>query len=440
MSIETSLAHLRRRLEDAYCCRTPKSAALHQQAQCFLPDGDTRTGSSFKPYPTFFEHGGGSYVHDVDGHQILDFTNNATSLIHGHAHPCIVQAIHKQAAYGSAWNGPNVHQVRLAQMLCERVPSLQQLRFCNSGTEANMHVLKLARAFTGRDKFMMMDQAYHGTYDGVEVLLHDEMITPSTQGVPRNVADNVFIAQFNNEVMAERIITMHKSELSAVICNPIQTSRGLLLPTDGYLAFLRDITREFGILLIFDEVISFRVGMGGAQSLYGVTPDLTALGKIIGGGLPVGAFGGREDIMGLFSKGSVSHAGTFNGNPLTMAAGVAAMELLSAAEYERLAQKGLLLYDRLLWAMDVLAPVFELVQIASLISIAPAPGLQTNTAFLEITRLLQLALLNNGIKTSRFYTISTVMTDAEIEFMAHTLRAVLAEFGPVIEQLLEFHN
>jgi len=167
-----------------------------------------------------------------------------------------------------------------------------------------MHALKLARAFTGRDKFLKMDQAYHGTYDGVQLSLHHEAITPTTQGVPHNAADNVFIAPFNDETVAERIITTHKDKLAAVIANPVQTSGGLLMPSEGYLKLLRDITRECRVLLIFDEVISFRVAMGGAQAHYGVAPDLTVFGKIIGGGLPVGAFGGRADIMKSFSSGA----------------------------------------------------------------------------------------------------------------------------------------
>lgn len=435
MTIESSLADLRQHIEDEYRHRTPKSLALHQQAQRFLPDGDTRTGSSFKPYPTYFERGEGNYLYDVDGHQVLDFTHNATSLIHGHAHPRIVQAIQQQAAHGTAWAAPNPQQVRFAQILCERVSALEQVRFCNSGTEANMHALKLARAFTGRDKFLKMDQAYHGTYDGVELSLHDEAITPTTQGVPHNAADNVFIAPFNAERDAERLITTHKNELAAVIANPVQTSGGLLMPSDGYLKFLRDITRECGVLLIFDEVISFRVAMGGAQAHYSVAPDLTAFGKIIGGGLPVGAFGGRADIMASLSSGAVSHAGTFNGNPMTMSAGVAAMELLTAEAYEHLARMGQRLYERFVWALDTLLPAFELKQIASLVSLAPAPALQTNTSMLEVMRLLQLALLNHDIKTYRFFAVSTVMTEAEIERMASTLRDVLVEFRIVLENL-----
>ena len=201
MSIEAILSDLRRPIEDEYRRRTPKSAALHQQAQNFLPNGETRTGTAFLPYPTYFERGAGSFLYDVDGNAILDFTNNATSLIHGHAHPAIVGALQRQAALGTAWAAPNPQQVRLAQMLHERVPSLERLRFCNSGTEANMHAIKLARAFTGRDKILKMHGAYHGTYEGVEFDSHpaSQQSAPVTRGIPANAADNVFVTPFDDE-------------------------------------------------------------------------------------------------------------------------------------------------------------------------------------------------------------------------------------------------
>jgi glutamate-1-semialdehyde 2,1-aminomutase len=434
---EEILADLRLRIEDEYRRRTPKSAAMHQQAQNYLPNGESRTGTSFLPYPTYFERGEGCYLYDVDGNTVLDFTNNATSLIHGHAHPAIVEALQRQAARGTAWAAPNPQQVRLARILRERVPSLERIRFCNSGTEANMHAIKVARAFTGRDKILKMHSAYHGTYEGVEFddRAESERAAPTTHGIPANAADNVFVSAFNDEAAVERLVVRRKHDLAAVIVNPVVTSSGLELPSEGYLSFLRDITRECGVLLIFDEVITFRVAAGGAQAYYGVAPDLTALGKIIGGGLPVGAIGGRADIMQLFVQGNppvVSHAGTFNANPLTMAAGVAAMELLTPAAFAHLDWLGNLLYERLAAAAGDLLPAFELKRIASLVSLAPAQALQAHPAMSEVMRLMQLALLNRGIKTYRFFAVSTVMTEAEIEQIAASLQSVLLEFRPAI--------
>ncbi len=445
MNAETMLAQLREQIENEYRQRTPKSCALHQQAQAYLPGGDTRTGTSFAPYPTYIEHAEGSCLHDVDGNAILDFTNNATALIHGHAHPNIVKAIQQQAACGTAWAAPNPHQVRLAQMLCARVPSLERVRFCNSGTEANMLAIKAARAFTGRDKLLKMDTAYHGTYDGVEFSLSDQTgveshVRPTTRGVPRNAADNLLVAPFNDLASAERLIRENRHELAAVVVNPVLISGGVVLPTEGYLASLREITRACGVLLIFDEVISLRIAAGGAQAYYGVVPDLTAMGKIIGGGLPVGAFGGRAEIMELFVDGNppaVSHAGTFNGNPLTMAAGAAALELLTPEAYQRLAGLGRLLQDRLAEIAADRERVFEVSSIASLVSLGPAQAIRTErTATLlmsEVIRLMQLALLNRGIKTYRLFAISTVMSEAEIEQLASALRDVLEELRPGIE-------
>src|SRR5215469_6401442 len=270
-------SELRSQVEDEYRARTPRSRALHAEAQRYLPSGDTRYGTLFSPYPTYVEAGHGCYLVDVDGNELLDFTFNSTSLIHGYAHPAIVEAIKRQAERGTAWNAPNPQLVQLAKLLCTRIPSVETVRFCNSGTEANMQALKAARAFTGRDLILKMDGAYHGTYEGVEVT----RAGPGA-GVPRTVAANVLLAGFNDAESAATLIRAQRDELAAVVVTPVQTRPALGLPAPGYLELLRDVTRENGVLLIFDEVISLRVAFGGAQDMYGVMPDLTAMGKIIG--------------------------------------------------------------------------------------------------------------------------------------------------------------
>src|SRR5215469_16515514 len=232
-------SELRSQVEDEYRARTPRSRALHAEAQRYLPSGDTRYGTLFSPYPTYVEAGHGCYLVDVDGNELLDFTFNSTSLIHGYAHPAIVEAIKRQAERGTAWNAPNPQLVQLAKLLCTRIPSVETVRFCNSGTEANMQALKAARAFTGRDLILKMQGAYHGTYEGVELNMAapplDPHAAPATAGVPRNAADNVVMATFNERDQTAELIRAHGQELAAVVVTPILTRPALGLPSAGYL-------------------------------------------------------------------------------------------------------------------------------------------------------------------------------------------------------------
>ena len=438
-----SLSDLGQRIEREYRSRTPHSRALFEEAGAYLPGGDTRTGTSFRPYPTYYTHGEDSYLHDVDGNEILDFTNNATALIHGHAHPEIVKVLEHQLACGTGWSAPNSHQIHLAQILCERIPSLERVRFSSSGTEANMHAIKVARAFTGRPRILMMDGAYHGSYEGTE-FEGASLVAPraKVRGIPPNAAENVLIAPYDDVAAAEELVRKHQSDLAAVIVNPVFTQGRLGLPSEGYLASLREITQSHDLLLIFDEVISFRMGSGGAQTYYGVTPDLTAFGKIIGGGLPVGAFGGRADIMALYADKqppSITHAGTLNGNPLTLAAGITSMELLTEEAYEHLARLGSLLQQQIAQIVSNLDMPFKVNQMVSLVSPDLPQATSSDPAIrstaVEVRRLLHLALLNRGIKADGNLAITTVMTEAEIEQLTSTLREVLEDFGPAVEAL-----
>ena len=318
-----------------------------------MPGGTTRTTTYFDPYPLYIQRGEGCHVWDADGTERIDLLGNYTAMILGHAHPKVVEAIAAQAARGSGFAAANPVEVQLAEILCERVPSVEAVRFCNSGTEATMFAMRLARAFTGRSKIARIEGGYHGTHDYAEVSTHPSIAdagpadapiaNPDSIGTPSWVLEQTVVLPFNNPDAAERIVRDNAGELAAVILEPVIGAGGVIAARPEYLLRLREVTRELVILLIFDEIISLRLAPGGAQEMYGVTPDLTTMGKIIGGGLPVAAFGGRADVMGLLDPrrdGSVAQGGTYNGNPLGMAAGVAAMTELTPDVYDDLNRKG----------------------------------------------------------------------------------------------------
>lgn len=334
-----------------YMETTPKSRAMWEEACRYLPDGDSRHSIFWKPYPIFTERAQGSVVTDADGVERLDFINTMTTMILGHGPAPVLEAAREQMECGLAYNSPNRHQVELASILCERIPSFDQVRFTNSGTEATLNAIRAARAFTGRSKIAKVEGGYHGTHDAVMVSLR---IDPSSGGDyenPNPVASSAGLAEgtleqavimpYNDVEVARNILERHRDDLAAIIVEPVMGSVGMLPADPEFLKMLREFADASGSLLIFDEVISFRVLPGGAQQHYGITPDMTALGKIIGGGFPVGAFGGRSDIMSLYSPLSgpvINHGGTFNANPVTMAAGVATLTELTPTVYRRLAE------------------------------------------------------------------------------------------------------
>jgi glutamate-1-semialdehyde 2,1-aminomutase len=342
MSVEKEVAE--------YTAKTGRSRALHEEALGVMPGGNSRTTTFFDPYPFYIQRGQGAHIWDADGTDRLDFNGNYTSLILGHAHPEVVKAAQQAAEHGLSFPGPTEHEIRLAEMLKRRVPSVESLRFTNSGTEATMNAVRLARAFTGRAKIAKFEGAYHGTHDWVMVSVSGDPKAGGSKKRPKSVAwsaglppavlKHVVVLPWNDAEACEQILEAEGANLACVIVDPLMCNAGLLPPAEGFLARLRALAERHGIVLIFDEVISFRVAPGGAQERCGIRPDLTTFGKIIGGGLPVGAFGGRADIMNFYDprKGGprISHGGTFNANPVTMAAGVATLNALTPEAYARL--------------------------------------------------------------------------------------------------------
>jgi len=324
-----------------------RSEELFREAQRYLPGGVDSPVRAFKAVggtPVFIKQGQGSRLYDEDGNEFIDYVCSWGPLILGHAHPQVVEAVKKAVERGSSFGAPTELETTLAKMVCTAVPSIEMVRFVSSGTEATMSAIRLARAFTGRNKIVKFAGGYHGHSDGLLAEAGSGMATlgiPSSPGVPASFTADTLVACYNSIEAVEQFFKDFASEIAAVIVEPIAGNMGLVLPKPGFLEQLRKLTREFGALLIFDEVITgFRVAYGGAQSLYGITPDITCLGKIIGGGFPIGAYGGRGDIMSMIApSGSVYQAGTLSGNPVAVTAGIETLKILGGtgiyAELER---------------------------------------------------------------------------------------------------------
>ncbi|MEW6262651.1 MAG: aspartate aminotransferase family protein [Thermodesulfobacteriota bacterium] len=457
MSADSLLERHLEKVQTDYFARTPGSRRLHERATRFLPEGDTRAAVYFQPYPTYIERGDGCFVYDVDGNEYIDHLGNFTVQIHGHNTARIREAAREQLGRGTSFGAPHEKQVELAEILCQRVPSLERIRFCNSGTEATMFAIRAARAFTGRSKIVKMEGIYHGTHDNVGASVFPPLelaggfdspaLVPFSPGIPPGVLDHIVIAPFNNLSATEAIIEAHKDDLAGVIIEPVMTAAGVIPADMEYLQFLRDITRKLGVVLIFDEVVTLRLAPGGAQEIFRVTPDLTAMGKFIGGGLPFGAFGGREDIMAIFSpkNGKMSHSGTFNGHPVTMAAGVEAMKMLDREAYRRLNQLGDLFRERLnrriFGALGLKVQALGLGSI-SIIHYCNGPiknyreARKASEEAGRLPELVHLGQLNNGIWIAERgeFALSTPMNEEIIDRTVEAFGRTFLELRPVVEK------
>ncbi|KAB8315191.1 glutamate-1-semialdehyde-2,1-aminomutase [Tolypothrix campylonemoides VB511288] len=316
--------------------KTTKSQEIFAAAQNLMPGGVSSPVRAFKSVggqPIVFDRVKGAYIWDVDGNQYIDYVGTWGPAICGHAHPEVIAALHEALEKGTSFGAPSVLENILAEMVIDAVPSIEMVRFVNSGTEACMAVLRLMRAFTGRDKLIKFEGCYHGHADMFLVKAGSGVATlglPDSPGVPKSATTNTLTAPFNDLEAVKELFEQNRDEIAGVILEPIVGNAGFIAPDAGFLEGLRELTHEHGALLVFDEVMTgFRIAYGGAQEKFGITPDLTTLGKIIGGGLPVGAYGGRRDIMSMVAPaGSVYQAGTLSGNPLAMTAGIKTLELL----------------------------------------------------------------------------------------------------------------
>lgn len=317
-----------------------QSIELFRQAQTLLPGGVDSPVRAFRAVggqPIFIQKGSGPYLFDVDGNRYIDYVLSWGPLILGHAHPRVVAAIQRAAENGTSYGAPSPLEVDLARLIQRYMPGLEMMRFVNSGTEATMSALRLARAFTNRSKIIKFEGCYHGHADLLLVQAGSGVATlglPDSPGVPPATVEDTLVARFNDLDSVAILFSQFPREIAAIIVEPVAGNMGVVPPLPGFLQGLRDLTNAHGALLIFDEVMTgFRVHLGGAQALYGIKPDLTTLGKVIGGGLPVGAYGGRREIMEMVApSGPVYQAGTLSGNPLAMTAGIATLEVLQSSE------------------------------------------------------------------------------------------------------------
>lgn len=334
-------------MTDEWPVKTDISHELFREATCLLPKGVHSTAQCadfFRPYPIFMERGKGSRIMDVDKNEYIDYILANGPLILGHAPPKVITAIREQLEKGTLFGAPNELMIKVARKVVDLVPAIDKIEFTNSGVESTMHAIRLARAYTRKDKIIKFDGHYHGAHDYVLLNLGWQSASthmesnkvPFTGGIPDSTLQSVLALPWNDLEALEGTIKQHGQEIAAVIMEPIMANCGVILPEEGYLKAVRELTDQNNIVLIFDEIITgFRVALGGAQELYGVTPDLVTLAKALGGGVPIGAYGGKREIMDIIEQGKVIHYGTYNANPLVLAASLATIVELEKGGLER---------------------------------------------------------------------------------------------------------
>jgi glutamate-1-semialdehyde 2,1-aminomutase len=423
-----------------------KSHLAFQRARQVIPGGVNSPARAFGAVggePLFIDRGEGAYLFDIDGHRYIDYIGSWGPLILGHRHPRVVEAIQQALHKGTSFGAPTLAETRLAELIIEAVPSIEMVRLVNSGTEATMSALRLARAVTGRDVIVKFAGNYHGHVDSLLVAAGSSAATlavPNSPGVTQAVAQDTLVLQYNDTVALQQAFAAQGHRIAAVIVEPVAGNMGCVLPEKGFLECLRTVTRQHGSLLIFDEVMTgFRVAYGGAQALFGIEPDLTTLGKIIGGGLPVGAYGGKAEIMKeVLPSGKVFQAGTLSGNPLATAAGIATLETLRQEQpYALLEQRSARLAEGLLQAARQAGLPACVNRVASMLTLFFHPGPVTNWATASQCNTQQFAqyfwaLIERGVymPCSQFEAlfVSTAHSDADIDYTIeqaeHALRYV----------------
>lgn len=413
-------------IEQQYVDRTPNSAAMGPRAQRVMPAGETRAAGYHTPYPLTLSHARGFTLTDIDGNDYVDLSNNFTSLAHGHAYAPIVDTVSKVIGAGTAWPARNNTQIELAELICSRIASIDLVRFCNSGTEANMLALHVARVHTGRHKVLMARFGYHGSHEVFEAGFFGNT---GEKSWPHTI-----VATWGDAAEFERILAEQGDEIAAVFLEAAMGSSGLVGAPTEFFQRVIDATHRAGAVFVLDEVITLRMAEGGHQANLGITPDLTTMGKVIGGGYPVGAVGGNAELMGLLDpgRGKIFHSGTFNGNPVTTAAGLPSLAHLSDDRIERMAGQAERL-DGLLAAAAAQAGLpFSSRRIGSLLNIyftAEAPEANLLRSDASIMRKVHLAGMNHGMyfASRGLLVLSTVLTDDVIDQLGERFAGVFAD-------------
>lgn len=422
-----------------------RSESLFQQAQQFIPGGVNSPVRAFRSVggtPRFIERAEGAYLFDVDGNRYIDYIGSWGPMIAGHAHPEVIEAVREAALKGLSYGAPTALEGEMAEMICQLIPSIEMVRMVSSGTEATMSAIRLARGFTGRKVIVKFEGCYHGHSDSLLVKAGSGALTfgqPSSPGVPPELAQFTLTLDFNNSEQVREVFAARGHEIACVIVEPVAGNMNCIPPVAGFLETLRDVCDQSGAVLIFDEVMTgFRVALGGAQAYYGVKPDLTTLGKIIGGGMPVGAFGGRKDIMSCLSPlGAVYQAGTLSGNPIAMSAGLTMMKIIARAGfYERVNEVCSSLVTGLKAEADKAGIPFTVVNVGGMFGIyfTEQPRIDTYAQATQCntTRFNQFfhLMLDNGVylAPSAYEAgfVSTAHTDADIQ---QTIQAAAQAFA-----------
>jgi glutamate-1-semialdehyde 2,1-aminomutase len=445
-----------KRIYAAYISKRPKSEKLDKEARKFMPGGHTRSATFYRPFATFMEYGEGCRLHDVDGNIYIDFTINWGSMIHGHAHPKLVDAVVRQVKRGTNFSAPTENQIKFSQILCDRLPSAEKVRFTTSGNEATYGAIRYARSFRKKYKVVKAEGGFHGTHDLAVVSYKPNLekagpvnkpnSVPVDIGIPPSALSDCIVIPYNNSEIAERIIEQNKDDLAAVILEPFQTSGGMIPADRDFLKAIREVTSKWKIPLIFDEVVSFRLAKGGCQEIYDVIPDVTTLGKAIGGGYPVGAIAGCEEFMDIsspFNPAFVANpgGGTWNGTLVTMAAGIAAMNVLTVSEIDRINKLGEKLKMEFKNALEEVGVIAQVTGMGSLLQIHFVnPEVKSWRDLIseraDVPIMLHLLLVSRGIfPTPRcgFY-ISTPMSEEEITEAGIAVKSSLIELRPYIEK------
>ncbi|MCF6248112.1 MAG: aspartate aminotransferase family protein [Desulfobacula sp.] len=433
---------IEKKIADAYREKFPMSKQRHEKLINYIPGGATRSLSYFKPYPIHIDYGQGAYVYTHEGHKLLDVTNAYGAIVHGHGDPDVVKAVQEGIVKGSQYSTPTDGQYKLAKLLCERVPGFDKVRFLNSGTEATMFAMRTARAFTGRDKILKMSGGFHGTHDSVAASTKKNVITA---GIPKGMTQDMLEVPFNDFDAMEKVIRENASDLAAVIMEPFLGAGGIVLPKQGYLEHARKLTKDHNVILIFDEIFSFRVNTGGCQKLWGITPDLTTVGKVVGGGLPIGVFGGKEEIMNIFCHENTAtplyHSGTFNGYETLMQAGYAALSKYDENAVGYINSLGDRFQKGLLESFVSNGLKIQSNQIGSLLNLhfyneSITTAEQVLCSEEQLHSLMHLSLLNKGIFNipRGLFILSTSITENEIDHMVSKIDETLKELLPLIEE------